>query len=120
MLRQDIEAYVKGCDICLALKVIYYKLYKDLQLLPVPIHRWKDLSIDFLTGLLVSANWKGNSYDLILVIIDWLTKMVYYVPVKVMIDALSLAEVIINMVVRHHGVLGSIVTDQDLFFTSKF
>ena len=34
--------------------------------------------------------------------------MVYYVPVKVMIDALGEAEVIINAVVRHHGVRGSL------------
>ncbi len=67
--------------------------------------------MDFVTGLPISANWKGNSYDSILVIVDRLTKMVHYVPVKVMIDALGLAEVIINVVVRHHGVPESIVTD---------
>ena len=46
--------------------------------------------------------------------------MVYYEPVKVIIDAPSLAEVIINVVVRHHGLLDSIVTDRGSLFTSKF
>ncbi len=36
MLRQDIEAYVKGCDICLASKTVCHKLYGNLQLLPIP------------------------------------------------------------------------------------
>ena len=67
--------------------------------------------MDFVTGLPISADWKGDSYDSILVIVDRLTKMVYYEPVKVTIDAPGLAEVIINMVVRYHGVLESIVTD---------
>ncbi len=76
--------------------------------------------MDFVTGLPISADWKGDSYDLILVIVDRLTKMVHYVPVKVTIDAPSLAEVIINVVVRHHGVPESIVTDRSSLFTSKF
>ncbi len=46
--------------------------------------------------------------------------MVHYESVKVTIDTPGLAEVIIDMVVRHHGVPESIVTDQGLLFTSKF
>ena len=67
--------------------------------------------MDFVISFPVSANWKSDNYDLILVIIDRLTKMVHYVPVKVPIDATSLVEVIINVVVRHHRVLESIVTN---------
>ena len=54
-----------------------------------------------------------------MVIVDWLTKIVYYKLVKIMIDALGLAKVIINVVIYHHGVPESIVTDQSLLFTSK-
>ena len=25
--------------------------------------RWKDLSMDFMTGLPISTDWKGTSYD---------------------------------------------------------
>ena len=55
--------------------------------------------MDFVTGLPLSAHWKGNSYDSILVIVDCLTKMVYYEPVKVNINAPRLAKVIIDMVI---------------------
>ena len=40
--------------------------------------------------------------------------MLYYVLIKVKIDILRLAKVINNMVVRQHGFLESIVTDQSL------
>ena len=46
--------------------------------------------------------------------------MVYYKLVKVTIDAPRLAEVILDVVVRHYSLPNSIVTDRDLLFTSKF
>ena len=46
--------------------------------------------------------------------------MIYYKPFKVIIDAPSLAKVIINMVIYHDRVLKSIIIDQSLLFTSKF
>lgn len=76
--------------------------------------------MDFVTGLPISADWKGDSYDSILVIVDHLTKMVHYEPVKVTIDVAGLAEVIIDVVVRHHGLPESIVTDLVFLFISKF
>ena len=76
--------------------------------------------MDFVTGLPISTDWKGDSYDSILVIVDRLTKMVHYEPVKVTIDAPGLAKVIINVVVRHHGLPDSIVTNWGSLFTSKF
>ena len=55
--------------------------------------------MDFITGLPVSTNWKGDSCDSILVIVDWLTKIVHYKLVKIIIDAPGLAKVILDMVV---------------------
>ncbi len=76
--------------------------------------------MDFVTGLPFSTNWKGDTYDLILVIIDWLTKMVHYKLVKVINDILSLVKVILDMVIRNHGLPNSIVSDWGSDFTSKF
>ena len=67
--------------------------------------------MDFVKGLLVSTNWKGENYDSNLVIINRLTKMVNYKPVKYTIDAPGLAKVIIDVVVMHHSLPHSIVSD---------
>ena len=119
-LRRDVEAYIKGCDVCLASKAIWHKPYGNLQTLPVPTHRWKDLSIDFMTALPISTEWKSGSYDSILVIVDGLTKMLHYEPVKITIDATSLAKVIIDVLVRHHSLSDSIIIDWGSLFTLKF
>ena len=76
--------------------------------------------MDFVTSLPLSADWKDNNYDSILVIVDQLTKMMYYKPVKVTINAPRLAEVIIDVVVWHHGLPNLIVTNTGSFLTSKF
>ena len=46
--------------------------------------------------------------------------MVHYKPVKITLGAPGLAKVIIDVVVSHHGLSDSIVTDQGFLFTSKF
>ena len=119
-LRHNIEAYVKGCNVCLASKAMRHKPYGNFQFLLVPTHCWKDLSINFMTGLPILVDWKRDSYDSILVIIDRVTKIVYYKLVKIIINAPGLAEVIINVVVWHHGLLDSIVTNRTSVFTPKF
>ena len=119
-LRRDVEDYVRGCNVCLASKAVQHKPYSDLQSLSIRIHRWNDLWMDFVMGLPILTDWKGDSYDSILVIVDQPTKMVHYKPIKVTIDALGLAEVIINVVVRHHGLPDSIITNQGSLFTLKF
>ena len=73
-----------------------------------------------MTELPISTNWKGKSYDSILLIVDRLSKIVYYKPMKITINAPGLAKVIIDVMVRHHGLLYFIITDWGSLFTSKF
>ncbi len=76
--------------------------------------------MDFVTRLPVWTSWKGEIFDSILVIVNQLTKMVYYKAVKVTIDALGLATVIIKAVVQHHGLADSIVSDWGSVSILKF
>ena len=110
---------MKGYNVCLAQKAVCYKSYDDFQSLPIPIYQWKNFLMDFVTGLPISINWKKDSYNFILVIIDRLTRMVHYKPVKITINTFGLAEVIIDVVVRHYSFLNSIVTNQGFLFTAN-
>lgn len=64
-----------------------------------------------IINLLISSNWKSETYISILVIVDNLIKMIYYNLVKITIDILSLAKVIIDVVISHYDILQSIITD---------
>ena len=76
--------------------------------------------MEFMTGLPLSVNWKGDNYDSILVIVDCLTKMMHYKPIQVIINALRLAEVILDVVIRHYGLPDFIIGDCGAIFISKF
>lgn len=110
---------MKGCEISFASKTVRYKLYKKLQSLQLLTHHWKNLSIDFVEGFLVSKNWIGKTYNSTLVTVNQLTKIVHYEPFKVIINASWLAKVIIDVIVCHHNLLDSITSNQKLVFTSK-
>ena len=104
----------------MSLKSKRQKPYGCLQSLPVSSHKWKDLSMDFVTGLPKSKDWRGVKYDSILVIFDRLTKMVHYEPLLTTLDTNQLAKILIEMVIKYHGLPESIVTDRGSLFTSKF
>lgn len=98
----------------------FHKLYNDFQSLLVPTHHGKNLLISFLMGFLFWTNWKKNSYNAILVIINQLMKIVYYKPVKTTIHVVGLVVIIITMIISHHNLFEFIVGDWDLLLTSKF
>lgn len=120
IFRLNIETYVKDCNIGLTSKLRHHKLYGDLQSLLMCTYCQKDHSINFVIGFLLLMNWKSNNYNIILVVIDCLTKMLYYKPVKTTINVASLAEVIIDLVIRYYSLLESIISNWSLLLISKF
>ena len=81
---------------------------------------WKNILIDFIMGLLVMMDWKGDNYDLIFVIFDQIRKIIYYKPIKVTINSPGLVKIIIKVVVRYYGIPDSIIIDWRSIFTLKF
>ena len=88
--------------------------------LQIPTHRWKDLSMALITSLPILTDWKGDNYDLILVIVNRLMKIIYYKPIKITINALGFTEVIIDMIMRYHSFPDLTVTNRGLLFISTF
>lgn len=88
--------------------------------MPVFTYHWKDFSIDFVTCFSTSTDWKRDNYNIILVIINYLINMIYYKSVKSTIDVAGVAKVIINVIVRYHEFLKSIINDRGSLFISNF
>jgi hypothetical protein len=72
--------------------------------------------MDFIIGL--PRTQKG--YDSIWVIINRLTKVTHFIPIKMMYTGPQLAELYISKIISLHGVPKKIVFDRGTQFTSKF
>jgi hypothetical protein len=92
------------------------KIAGPLQSLPIPTWKWEDISMDFIVGLPRTA--KG--YDSIWVIIDRLTKIALFLPVKTYYPVLTYVELYIARILSLHGVPKTIVSDRGPQFVSKF
>jgi hypothetical protein len=87
-MKIEIARYVVRCDTCRRVKAIHMKIAGPLQSLPIPTWKWEDISMDLIVGLPRTA--KG--FDSIWVIIDRLTKIAHFLPVKVKYTVATYAE----------------------------
>jgi ribonuclease HI len=115
-MKQQIASYVSECDTCCRVKAVHQKPSGMLQPLKVPEWKWDKVEMDFITGFPKSC--KGN--NAIFVVIDRLSKVAHFLPVKESISASQLAELYTNRIVSLHGVPLEISSDRGSIFTSKF
>jgi hypothetical protein len=76
-MKTDVESFIKQCQVCQQAKHEHCKYPGLLQPLPVPQSSWVDVSMDFIKGLP-----KSDSFSVILVIVDRLTKYAHFLPLK--------------------------------------
>jgi hypothetical protein len=115
-MKIEIACYVARCDTCKRVKAIYMKTVGPLQSLPIPTWKWEDISMDFIMGL--PRTTKG--YDPIWVIIDRLTKIAHFLPVKTNHLVTVYAQLYIARILSLHGVPKTIVSDRGPQFVVKF
>jgi hypothetical protein len=72
-MKQDIHNFVAECDVCQCNKGETVKLLDTLQPLPIPPAIWKDISMDFITGLP-----KLGNKSVIMVVVDHLSKYAHF------------------------------------------
>jgi hypothetical protein len=71
------------------------------------VWKWEDISMDFVVGL--PRTPKGN--DSVWVIVDRLTKVAHFVPVKTRYATKKLADLFVEHILRLHGAPRSIVSN---------
>jgi transposase InsO family protein len=82
----------------------------------VPEWKWEEIAMDFIVGLPRTQ----SGYDSIWVIVNQLTEVAHFIPVKTTYSRPQLAELYMSRIVYLHGVPKKIVSDRGTQFTSKF
>jgi hypothetical protein len=87
-LQRDVAVHVVVCDVCQIVKAEHQRPTRLLHPLKVSGWKWEEIGMDFIVGL--PCTQKG--YDSIWVIMDRLTKVAHFIPVKTTYKGSQLAE----------------------------
>jgi hypothetical protein len=85
-----VAAHEAMCNVCQRVKAEHWRPVGLLHPLKIPEWKWEDICMDFITGLPRTS--KG--YDSVWVIVDRLTKVAHFIPVKTTYKRSQLAEYI--------------------------
>ena len=120
-LQKHVTNYVKRCLMCQRNKHGRHAPYGEGQPNPIPNGPWEDISMDFVTKLPKSRDPVMEiTYDAIMVIVDQFTKYLIAVPFKENHTAEQLGHLLLDRLVRDHGVPITIITDRDKLFMSNY
>jgi hypothetical protein len=97
-------------------KAVHLKSAGPLHPLLVPSWKWDDISMDFIVGLPKTSKGFNSSW----VIVDRLTKITHFLPVKTRDPVIIYAKLYIARILSLHGVPKTIVSDRGTEFVSKF
>ena len=115
-LKRDVAKYVAICDTCQRVKAEHQRPAGLLQPMKISEWKWEEVGMDFIVGL--PRTQRG--YDSIWVIVDHLTKVAHFIPVKTTYSSAKLVELYTERIVCLHGVPKKIVSDRGTQFTSHF
>ena len=104
----DIREFVESYPTCQLEKTDHTQRKGSLQSLAIPEAKWQEVSVDFITDLLTSAEGE----DSIMTVVDPATKMVHLIPCKKTTTASEAMQLYWQQVVRLHGVPRAIHTDR--------
>jgi hypothetical protein len=107
-MKRDIAEYVLLCDTCQQVKVEHQRLAGLVQSLKIPEWKWEEIRMDFIVGLPHTQ----AGYDYIWVIVDRLTKVSHYIPVKITYSGAKLAELYMSWIICLHGGPKKIMSDR--------
>ena len=112
----DISAWIQVCPPCQRNKGRTQLQGGLLQPLPVPVRRWTDISMDFITHLPMTR----SGHTAIFVVVDRLSKLVHFIPTVDTASAEVVARLFIDNVFVHHGMPERIVSERDSRFSGTF
>jgi hypothetical protein len=105
-LKKSVESFVAECPICQRSKGEHFHYIGLLSPLPIPNLAWSFISMDFVEGLS-----KSGIKNVILVVVDILTKYAHFLALSHPFTAQTVARLFIDDIFKLHGLPMAIVTE---------
>jgi hypothetical protein len=97
-LKRNVASHVVVCDVCQRVKAEHQRPAGLLHPLKIPEWKWEEIGMDFIVGLPRAS----AGYDSIWVIVDRLTKVAHFIPVRTTYTGAKLAELYMARTVCLH------------------
>ncbi|AMD22347.1 HGR008Cp [Eremothecium sinecaudum] len=113
-MARDVKEYVKTCVDCQVRK--RYRPNSQGKIMPLPkaTERWKELSMDFLSGIPKSR--QGN--DMIMVVVDRFSKYAWFIPCQKTISGEQVFYLLADNIFKEKGCPNTVVSDRDVRYES--
>jgi hypothetical protein len=93
-MKKDIVEYIARCMECQKVKAEHRHPGGLLQPLPIPEWKWEVATMDFIMGLPRA----GKQHDSIMVVVDKLTKVAHFIPLKTTHKAVDVTDIFMREV----------------------
>lgn len=114
-MRKDVESMLAECPVCQVTKVEHVHIPGLLDPLEIPDMAWSHISMDFIEALP-----KSKGKEVILVVVDRLTKYAHFLPLSHPYTVQDVIQVFMDHIYKLHGMPMTIVSVRDIIFTSRF
>ncbi|KAJ4748698.1 polyprotein [Rhynchospora pubera] len=115
-MKKEVARFVEKCLICQQVKADRKKSAGLLQTLRRPKSKFESITMDFVSGF---PKTKGR-IEAVWVIVDRLTKVAHFIPIRADVAAKELAEIFLRNFCKYHGCPQEIISDRDGRFISHF
>ncbi|KAK9539596.1 hypothetical protein VZT92_004693 [Zoarces viviparus] len=113
-LEEETRTYVRACTTCARNKASHQPPMGLLRPLPVPQRPWYHIAVDFVTGFSPS-----DSNTVILTVVDRFSKAAHFIPLPKLPSARETTDLLVQHVVRLHGIPADIISDRGPQFSSQ-
>ena len=115
-MKCDVVHFITKCLECQQVKVDHHHPEGLLQPHDVPMSKWEVISMDFVVGFPLTS----HRHNVILMIVDKLTKSAHFISVRDTYDVNDVACMFVSQVIHFHGIPKNIILDTDSRFTCRF
>ena len=118
-MLKDMKKYIQNCNICQLVKAFRHRLYDKTTLFFISIYFWKKISMNFIIELSFNR-YKNDTYNVILVVVNRYSKIIFYIFAKLTWSVKDLANILFDKMFLTFVEIKKVIFDQDLLFFKDY
>ena len=118
-MLKDIKKYIQNCDICQCVKALRHRSYDEITSFFISVHSWKK-NLNELYYRAFFNHYKNNIYNVIFLVIDRYSKIIFYILTKSTWLAEDLANALFNKIFLIFLEIKRVIFDRNLFFVNNY